>query len=151
MKKKRHTKILELIQEQDIETQEELLAYLAASGIPVTQATVSRDIRELGLTKVKMERSGCKYVMPKPENGAERKFHELFLHAVLTVDYAVNTVVLHCDTGTAQAACAVFDSMGFSNVVGTLAGDDTVFILLRSEQDAAGLCQLIQKQLEGKE
>lgn len=151
MKRKRQAKILQLIEEYSIETQEELQEYLSACGFPVTQATVSRDIRELKLMKIVSELGKYKYAKPAGSLERERRFQAIFTTSVRCADYAMNTVVLKCEVGTAQAACASFDTMDFSDVVGTLAGDDTVFILLRSESSASDLCRYLQKQLSGRE
>ena len=112
MKTRRHAKILELIKEHDIDTQDELLRYLRESGFDVTQATVSRDIKELRLVKT------------------------LFGDSVLSVESAQNMLVIRCMVGMAQAVCASLDSMHWPAFVGTLAGDDTIFIVCRTEADA---------------
>lgn len=147
MKKKRLAKILELIDEYDIETQESIQAYLLDSGIDVTQATVSRDIKELKLVKVQTSSGISKYVAPKIDNKKQQKFNAFFISSIIHVDFALNTVVVKCGVGMAQAACASFDSMDFSEVVGTIAGDDTVFILMRNEASASDLYKSLQSQI----
>ena len=119
MKTRRHAKILELIKEHDIDTQDELLRYLRDSGFDVTQATVSRDIKELRLVKT-LSRAG-KY---RYSTGSEN------------ISAAQNMLVIRCMTGMAQAVCASLDSMHWPGFVGTLAGDDTIFIVCRTEVDA---------------
>ncbi len=137
MKKKRLELILKTIEKQEIATQEELLNALKEHGLDVTQATVSRDIKELGLVK-SMGRSGkYRYSVHKSGNNeASISFHNIIAPSVLWVDYAMNTVVIKCYSGMAQAVCAAVDTMDFNNIVGTLAGDDTIFVLCRSEKDA---------------
>ena len=137
MKTRRHAKILELIKEYDIDTQDELLRYLRENGFDVTQATVSRDIKELRLVKT-LSRSG-KY---RYSTGSDTisdmssKFYSLFSDSVLSVEAAQNMLVVRCMTGMAQAVCASLDSMHWPGFVGTLAGDDTIFIVCRTEGDA---------------
>ena len=137
MKAKRHAKILELINSRPIDTQDELLGLLRESGFSVTQATVSRDIKELRLVKT-LSRSG-KY---RYSTGSDTisdmssKFYSLFSDSVLSVEAAQNMLVVRCMTGMAQAVCASLDSMHWPGFVGTLAGDDTIFIVCRTEGDA---------------
>lgn len=145
MKNKRHQKILELIEQYHIDTQEELLKRLCDSGYPVTQATVSRDIRELQLVKVQRP-DGYQYAVNAARDSADMafKFHAVFAEAVYAVDYAENIVVVKCYTGMANAACAAMDAMRWEGVVGTIAGDDTIFCLMRTKTAAEDLT----KQLE---
>lgn len=138
MKKQRHEKILELIELNEIETQEGLQALLKGCGFDVTQATVSRDIKELRLVKKQSKSGRYSYTAPDNNNHHSR-LKSIFSDSVVKVDYAMNTVVLKCRTGTAQAACAALDTMGLENIVGTLAGDDTIFILMRNEHSAKAL------------
>ncbi len=135
MKKKRLELILKTIELQDIGTQEELLAVLREHGLDVTQATVSRDIKELGLVKSMGHNGKYRYSAPKAvSNEAVKSLHNIIAPSVLWVDYAVNTVVIKCFAGMAQAVCAAIDTMDFNGVVGTLAGDDTIFVLCRTEE-----------------
>ena len=133
MKRKRHALILELIQQYEITTQDELLAKLRENGFEVTQATVSRDIKELRLVKA-MSPSGQYRYMAGAAQGDEylAKFYTIFSGSVISVDYAGNTCVVKCYAGMAQAACAAIDAMHFEGIVGTLAGDDTIFVLCRT-------------------
>lgn len=148
MKNARHDKILQLIAEQSIETQEELLSLLRASGFHVTQATVSRDIRELHLVKVATGNGGFRYVasyereLPHNQN---IRFETIFKESVLKVDTAGNIVLVKCFSGMANAACEVFDAIVWENVVGTLSGDDTFLIVVRTEETAADLCSRLQE------
>jgi len=152
MKSKRHTKILELIAEHSIDTQEELLRQLNACGFRVTQATVSRDIKELRLIKTQSPDGGYHYTTGAPSNTVDMsfKFHAIFSESVNSVDYAMNTVVVKCYTGMANAACAALDSIHWKGVVGTLAGDDTIFILMRSETSAQEFVQQLNRLTEHK-
>ena len=137
MKTRRHAKILELIKEHDIDTQDELLRHLREEGFDVTQATVSRDIKELRLVKT-LSRSGkYKYSTgSETTNDMSAKFYSLFSDSVLSVEAAMNMLVVKCMTGMAQAVCASMDAMHWQNFVGTLAGEDTIFIVCRTEADA---------------
>ena len=143
MKSKRQLKILEIIQNNDINTQDALLEHLKFAGFDVTQATISRDIREMKLVKV--SKGGCyKYAAPEAAPLASN-LQDIIFNSVIGVDFAVNTVVLKCRTGMAQAACAAFDSIGFDEIVGTIAGDDTIFVLTRSQTAAENLCSVLQE------
>ena len=146
-KKLRQRRILEIIDSRAVDTQETLAAILVAEGIDVTQATVSRDIRELRLIKITSEGGGVRYSKPlkAPEN---KRFNAIFKDAVLSADYASNTVVLKCHAGMAQAACAALDAVDFDDIVGTLAGDDTIFVLLRTETKAQEFTLSIMKMLK---
>lgn len=135
MKKRRHELIIKAIENGDIATQEELLLALRENGLDVTQATVSRDIKELGLVKSMGRNGKYRYSVPKTaSNEAGKTFHNIIAPSVLWVDYALNTVVIKCYAGMAQAVCAAMDTMELGGVVGTLAGDDTIFVLCRSEE-----------------
>ena len=137
MKTRRHSKILELIKEHDIETQDELLRYLRDSGFDVTQATVSRDIKELRLVKALSHTGKYKYsVGGEAVNDMSSKFYSLFFCSVLSVEAAINMVVVKCLNGMAQAVCASMDTMYWQGFLGTLAGEDTIFIVCRSEAAA---------------
>ncbi len=145
MKKKRLDIILELIEDNAIGTQEELLERLRERGLEVTQATISRDIKELRIVKT-MDASGQYRYAVSDKSESDRlsdKFRSIFEHSVKSADYAGNTLVIHCYTGMAQAACAAFDSMRWEGLVGTLAGDDTVFALCRTEDLAAEMKKTI--------
>lgn len=146
MKTKRHTKILELISEKDIATQEDLLNYLRESGFDVTQATVSRDIKELRLVKTMVSDGKYRYSPATSDSNADvGTKYAVFSQSAKSVDYANNMIVIKCYTGMANAACAVLDAMNHEGVVGTLAGDDTIFVLLRDENMAITLVENIKK------
>lgn len=137
MKTRRHAKILELIKEFDIETQDELLRYLRSDGFDVTQATVSRDIKELRLVK-SLSHTG-KYKYSSGTDGGKdmsSKFFSLFADSVLSVEAAMNIVVIKTMTGMAQAVCASMDAAFTQNFVGTLAGEDTIFVVCRDIEHA---------------
>lgn len=137
MKKERHIKILSLIEKNAIDTQEELMNKLRESGFEVTQATVSRDIKELRLVKILSEKGGYKYAAPeKEESTMENKYRAILKQSVRDVDSAGNIVVVKCYNGMANAACAAVDSIHTAGIVGTLAGDDTIFVLLKTEEAA---------------
>ncbi len=142
MKNKRQEAIVRLVSEQPVETQEALCELLMREGFAVTQATVSRDIRQLALIKVQ-EGGRVRYSVPalKKEVMSESGglIFKMISESVRSVDYAMNTVVVKCNAGMAQAICAKLDSTELHNVVGTIAGDDTIFILMRTERDAERL------------
>ena len=146
MKYKRQKKILELIAEYDIETQDDLIERLRESGYDVTQATVSRDIRELKLVKTAMPDRRYRYEVAQYE-GIEisTKYRNIIKETVIKVDYVGNTVVLRTYTGMAQAAAAAVDGMGWDEIVGTLAGDDTIFILMRDTAAAIGFAEKVSQ------
>lgn len=141
MKSDRQKLILKIVSEESIDTQEHLQKALRKHGLKVTQATVSRDIKELSLLKTVSEKGGYKYSVPKLRKEPQKNdvLYAIISDAVNFVDYAMNTVVVKCSTGMAQAVCAKLDSLELENVVGTLAGDDTIFILMRTEADAERL------------
>ena len=139
MKKNRHKKILSLIQEFNIDRQEVLLEYLNNAGFAVTQATVSRDIKELNLVKIVSSTGEYKYAqntIVEDTKATFNRFDYIFSESIKSVDYALNTVVIKCHTAMAQAACEVFDSLKWEGVVGTIAGENTIFILMRTEDMA---------------
>lgn len=129
MKKERQDAILALIAKEEIPTQEVLRDRMAALGFEVTQATLSRDIRELKLTKERRSGRRACYTAPVRQGITG----SIWQGAALRTDYAGNTAVIHCRTGTAQAVAAALDAMHREDVVGTIAGDDTIFVLLRTE------------------
>ena len=137
MKKDRHTIIEELIENNDVSTQEDLLRMLNAAGVNVTQATVSRDIKQMRIIKQAAPDGSYKYCLPKARSGAENaKYMAILAGAVEHTDVAMNTVVVKCHAGTAQAACAALDSMDLPEVAGTIAGDDTIFALCYTPEAA---------------
>ena len=125
MKKNRHDKILEIIEKHEIETQGELAQRLRDSGFKVTQATVSRDIREMGLVKVATAGGRQKYESARPVNEEENRFIRVLRDSVQSVDQAQNLLVIRTGSGMAMAAAAALDHLNFPEVVGCIAGDDT--------------------------
>lgn len=137
MKQGRHAKILELIQQNTIETQEQLIEKLRLEGFDVTQATISRDIRELRLVKVSCGLGVYKYASStQNSHNHSAKFHNIMKETVTTVDYAGNLVVIKTYPGMAQAAAAALDSMGWTEIIGSIAGDDTLLLVFRSNETA---------------
>lgn len=145
MKGVRQTKILEIINENSVETQEELIEKLKSSGFDVTQATISRDIKELRLVKTLANGGRYKYTVSASAADVSSKFQSIFLESVINADHSGNIVAIKCYTGMANAACAALDSMQWEGVVGSIAGDDTIFILARGEDTAAQLADTIRK------
>lgn len=148
MKSKRHAKILELISDCKIDTQEELQERLNESGFTVTQATVSRDIKELRLIKTLGTDGAYRYTTHmnrENKNDLSFKFNAIFSEAVSSVDYAQNLVVIKCFTGMANAACAALDSIIWQGVVGTIAGDDTILLVMRNEEAAVNITKELNK------
>lgn len=137
MKKRRQAKIIELISQNPVETQEELQDMLMKYGFEVTQATISRDIKELRLVK-DLSPEG-RYVYSSGKKSMDVINHRaggIFNDTIITIDYAMNTVVIKCFTGMANAVCAAIDSMNLDEILGSIAGDDTIFILCRNEDTA---------------
>lgn len=148
MKEKRQAKILELIALYPINTQEELLRLLRNAGFDVTQATVSRDIKELRLLKSLSPDGKYRYVPAQEEaKASSEKFYSLFADSALTVGFAQNIVCVKCMTGMANAVCAAMDTIRRDEIVGTLAGDDTIFILTRNEATAARLSDELKRMI----
>ena len=149
MKKRRQAKILELISNCEIETQEELQRLLQESGFEVTQATISRDMKELRLVKDLSPQGRYIYSTGKKHNENIRsRAGGIFSESIISIDYALNTVVIKCFSGMANAACAAIDSMSLNEILGTIAGDDTIFILCRSEESAMNFTYKLRKMLD---
>lgn len=148
MKRKRHELILKIIEKYSVSTQEELLRRLRDNGFDATQATVSRDIKELRLVKAMGSNGQYRYVPNKTEpDELITKYNAIFVQSVISADYAGNIIVIRCYTGMANAACAAFDSMRWDGLVGTLAGDDTIFAVCRTEGYASQMKDSIQRLL----
>ena len=142
MKVKRQSKILELIRENDIETQEMLADLLNKAVFNVTQATVSRDIRELKLTKATMQSGKQKYVATAKESSfVTERLNRVFRDGIVSIDYAQNIVVIKTLIGMAMAVAAALDSMENSEIMGTIAGDDTIFCVVKNESRAVKLTE----------
>jgi len=137
MKSARQTAILSLVEQQDIKTQEELADKLRQRGIVVTQATVSRDIKELRLLKVLSSSGGYKYTTAdQAEHGISERFVRMFVDSVISINYSGNIVVIRTLAGSANVAGEAIDSMRWPEILGTLSGDNTIMVVVRSESDA---------------
>ena len=144
-----HAKILQIIEENVVETQDDLAELLRQGGFNVTQATVSRDIRELKLIKVMTDGGRYKYASYSNESsGFDSRVVTIFREAVLTIDYAGNFVCLHTITGMASAAAVAIDTIKNQDIVGCVAGDDTIFILMRSEEKAKNIVKYFKNMLK---
>ncbi len=136
VKQKRQEKIIELVEKQEIGTQEELAEALNRAGFPVTQATVSRDIRELKLTKISTGTGTQKYVVLRNhESHLSDKYIRVLREGFLSMDNAQNILVVKTVAGMAMAVAAALDAMNFSEIVGSIAGDDTIMIAVRTLED----------------
>ena len=134
MKSERHALILSLIEKKNVETQEDLAELLKERGVAVTQATVSRDIKELRLVKTLANNGSYKYTTGKvATHDISSKFYTLFTDSVVSVSEACNLCVIKTVSGMAQAVCAAMDPLEFKGIVGTIAGDDTIFIACVSD------------------
>ncbi len=137
MKQNRQSKILEIISENTIETQEQLIEKLREAGYPVTQATISRDIRQLRLMKVSCGFGVYKYVVSAQEAHVHSaKYINILSETVIDVEHAGNIVVVKTFAGMANAAAAALDSMGWTEIIGSIAGDDTIMLVVRSADTA---------------
>lgn len=149
MKVNRHVKIIELIRTYRIETQEELAARLQEEGFRVTQATVSRDIRDLKLTKIPAEGGGQRYAIHQDEqDGMNEKYMRVLREGYVSMDMAQNILVIKTVSGMAMAVAAAVDAMKFKEVVGTIAGDDTIMIAVRTVEDTKILMEKIRGMVE---
>ena len=149
MKNQRQEYLLQIIAEETVETQEQLLERLQERGIRSTQATISRDIKELHLIKEPVGQGRYRYAVSAHRtklNFADR-LRTIFREGVLSVDYAQNLVVIKTMPGLASAACSALDNMDITYMVGSLAGDDTAFLLMRDTESAASFCEEIKEML----
>lgn len=146
MKSNRHQKILEIIKEIDIETQEELAEALKDAGFDVTQATVSRDIKLLKLIKVQSSSGRYKYVMPtNDKNSIVDKLTSILKNSVLHVENVDKIVVVKTISGSANAAAEALDTLDYKDIAGTIAGDNTIFILVRTIENAEEIVSSLRK------
>lgn len=149
MKKTRHGRIIEIIQKYDVETQEELAARLRDAGFQVTQATVSRDIRELKLSKVPAGSGGQKYAVLKQEDShMGDKYIRVLKDGFSAMEPAQNLLVIKTVSGMAMAVAAALDALKFPEIVGSIAGDDTIFVALRTAEDARILMDRLHAMIE---
>ena len=148
MKYKRHSKILELISAFDICTQEELAERLARCGYAATQATISRDIKELGLLKIPAQGGQYKYAAANhDEDKADIKFFSILGETVISIQTAKNLIVIKTHSGMANAAGAAVDAINFPEVIGSIAGDDTVFMAFANDEYAETVARKLEKML----
>ena len=149
MKSERQSQILDLIAEQDIETQNQMMEALLARGIRSTQATLSRDIKELRLVTELAPGGGYRYAAPVREESQDynARLRKIFRECVVSYDTAQNLVVIHTLPGLANAAASAMDNMEIPHLVGTLAGDDTVFMAMRNTANAEEFCREIGEML----
>lgn len=146
MKSKRHSTILDIIEKNEVETQEELISKLVEEGFNVTQATVSRDIRELKLVKIMGDNGRYKYVLPgKKDSTGHYVYSSALAASVIGVDSAVNLVIVKTYPGMAQAVAAGIDNMNITGIMGCVAGDDTIFIAVRDTEISAKIASDIRK------
>lgn len=151
MKKRRHAKILEIINSNEVETQEELQNLLVKAGFVVTQATISRDIKELRLVKELSDKGRYFYSTGKKANsGTVRRTGGIFGESIISVEYAMNMVCIKCFPGMAVAVCTAIDSMEWTGVVGTISGDDTIFVLCKTQDFAKIFTMNMEKILNVK-
>ncbi|WP_238916006.1 arginine repressor [Clostridium sp. YIM B02555] len=148
MKSKRHTKILEIIGSREIETQEELAEALKKEGFDVTQATVSRDIKNLKLIKIQASSGKSKYVVSAGEQkNIIDRLSNILVNTVLSVENVDKMVVIKTITGSAPIAAEAIDNLESADIAGTVAGDNTIFILVRSVKSAEDLVEKIRKRM----
>ena len=149
MKNARQTAILSIIEQYDVETQEELASRLRDMGIVVTQATVSRDIKELRLLKVLSGKGGYKYATAdKAEHGLSDRFVRMFVDSVLSITFAGNIIVIKTLSGSANVAAEAIDSMRWPEILGTMAGDNTILAIVHNEVEAAKSVDRFQEMLK---
>ena len=149
MKTGRQSKIIEIIQKNEVETQEELSEYLVREGYSVTQATVSRDIRELKLTKISMNNGRQKYaILNDAPDDMSQKYARIMRDGFVSMDMAQNILVIKTVSGMANAVCAALDSMQMQEIVGSIAGDDTIMCAIRTVEDTTALMKKIRKIVE---
>lgn len=151
MKFKRQNKIIEIIEKYNIETQDELISKLRESNFDITQATISRDIKELGLVKVSTKDNRYKYSIPQITNhesvSISSKYKSILRDSIIKMDPAMNIVVIKTYPGMAQAAAAALDGMKFHDIVGSLAGDDTVLVVMSDVEKALDITHKIKSDL----
>ena len=149
MKSNRQGKILEIIDRYNVETQEELISRLKEAGFDVTQATISRDIRELKLTKVLSVDGKYKYILNKAaKSGSVPNYKSTLSASIVSIEYAQNLIVIKTFPGMAQAIAAILDSAHIKGVMGSVAGDDTIIAATRETDLTAIACEEIKKLLE---
>ena len=144
MKGKRQEAILELVKKQEIETQEELAEKLNKAGFAVTQATISRDIRELKLTKIQHGAKQVYAALTENKYSASNNYIDILKHSFVSVDMAQNILVIKTAVGTAMAVATALDSLHWDEIVGSIAGDDTVMCAIRTVEDTKKLVKRLE-------
>ena len=144
MKGKRQEAILELVKKYEIETQEELAEKLGGAGFAVTQATISRDIRELKLTKIQHGAKQIYAALTENKFSNSNKYIDIFKHSFVSMDMAQNILVIKTASGTAMARATALDSLHWDEIVGTIAGDDTVMCAIRTVEDTKKLMKKLE-------
>lgn len=147
MKEKRQEAILELVKKYEIETQEELAEKLNKAGFAVTQATISRDIRELKLTKIQQGTKQIYAALTENRYSNSNKYIDILKHSFVSVDMAQNILVIKTASGTAMAVAAALDSLHWDEIVGSIAGDDTVMCAIRTVEDTKKLVRRLEDTL----
>lgn len=151
MKEQRHEKIIELIEQYDIETQDELADRLREAGFQVTQATVSRDIRKLKLSKVPGRNGRQKYALLTGQNHQmAEKYVGILRQAFVSMDSAQNILVIKTVSGMAMALATALDNIDWKEILGCVAGDDTVMCVIRTEADTAAVMEELKKIVDGQ-
>lgn len=150
MKNDRQRRILEIVEREPIDTQERLQQRLMEQGVSCTQATISRDIKQLHLIKEPMGQGQYRYMVSSQRNrlNVADKLRGIFRESIVSVDFAQNIVVIKTMAGLANAAAAALDSMSVPDMVGTLAGDDTAFLVMKDVEAAKGFCAEIHEMLK---
>lgn len=144
MKSQRHARILELVSKYEIETQEDMMTRLLADGFKVTQATVSRDLKELKLTKTLTARGTYRYaVNTARQHTGSVKLNNAMVDSIIQVDYSLNNVVIKTYPGLANAVASGVDALNMHSILGCVAGDDTIIIITRDEESSAELSQTL--------
>jgi transcriptional regulator of arginine metabolism len=150
MKSKRQMKIIEIIEKNDIDTQEELISRLKEAGYDVTQATVSRDIRELKLVKTSSENGNYKYKLPREDRkDASLLYNSAFTTSIKSIRYSGNNIVIHTYPGLANAVAAGIDAIDNDNILGCVAGDDTIIAVVSDPQITKDICEHINQIIKG--
>ena len=144
MKGKRQEAILDLVKKYEIETQEELAEKLNKSGFAVTQATISRDIRELKLTKIQRGAKQVYAALTENKYSNSNKYIDILKHSFVSMDMAQNSLVVKTASGTAMALATALDSLHWDEIVGTIAGDDTVMCAIRTVEDTKKLMKRLE-------
>ncbi len=146
-KAERQGKVLQTIRENSVETQEDLAILLQKAGFDVTQATISRDIKELGITKTPTGNGRYRYVLPKEKvfEDSKERVRRLFQDSVISIDSSENLIVIRTLMGNAHAVAAVIDDMGIPRIVGTIAGDDTILVVVKPKSAVISVMEKLNR------